>query len=181
MMWVKVHPRSYDHDDTLSLMVPLFRQFMVYNFEKADRQCENQGWAIVVDASEAGISTADRANTEFGIDVMIKYFPRAVKYVAVVDQPWIFRTVLKLIISFLDEELRNLAKFITNEELTQYLHPRYIPVQLNGSHSKPLVVIPEGVTPFRQLAHKWFNEQQTRQLLVAMDDITRQYLAKLSN
>lgn len=152
VLWVKVRARSYEHDDILVL--PLFRQLKIYNFDKTDRFCKNRGWALVVDMSEAGVSITDRANTEFAVNLMVKYFPRAVKYMAVVDQPWLLRTVLRVIINFLDEELRSLAKFISSDELVKYMHLQYIPVQLNGSFAQPFDIIPQGVRPFKELANK---------------------------
>ena len=69
----------------------------------------------------------------------------------VIDLPFILNATAKLILSFMNEELKSTVKFITKNELTQYLDSRHIPVHLKGSYDKQIAYMPSGAKPLEQM------------------------------
>ena len=65
--------------------------------------------------------------------------------------PWILNATSKLILAFMNEELKSTVKFIKKEELTDYLSPNYIPVHLKGSYDKDIGYVPIGAKPLEQI------------------------------
>jgi len=113
-----------------SELTPLIKKFLVYQFEKLDRQTSHQGWATISDSTGSGLSNIDMDFSNFMTDILQTHYPRGPKYMAVVDLPWILNATAKLVMSFMNEELKNSIKFIKKDELPQYIGTEYIPVHL---------------------------------------------------
>ena len=113
-------------------LTPMLKQYVVYVFEKCDRETSNQGWAQVLDSNGTGLSNVDMDFYYFLSDVLQTHYPRGPKYTAVMDLPFILNATAKLILAFMNEELKSTVKFITKDELTQYLESCHIPVSLEG-------------------------------------------------
>jgi len=142
----------------------LIRQYTVYQYELIDRQTSHQGWANAVDSNGMGLSNVDLDYSYFLIDVLQNYYPRGFKYMLVIDLPWILNATSKLVLAFMNEEIRKTVKFIKKDELTNYLDNDSIPVHLNGNYSNCLTTIPDGVKPLDQLSHTKFTEDQIKKI-----------------
>lgn len=129
----------------------LIRQFTVYQFEKLDSQTSYQGWSIVNDPTNMGLSNVDMDFSNFMIDVLQSYYPRAAKYMAVVDLPWILNATSKIIMAFMSEELRNNVKFIKKDELLNYLNADVIPKHLGGNNCNNMNKIPENAKKLTEM------------------------------
>jgi len=142
----------------------LLRQFTVYQFEKADRQTSNHGWGIVNDPTDSGLSNVDLDYCYFLSDVLQSYYPHGIKYMLVVDLPWILNATSKLILAFMGEELRNTVKFIKKKDLPNYLETDSIPLHLDGNYSQSLTTIPQGVEPLEKWTHTKFTSDQIKKI-----------------
>lgn len=140
------------------------KQYVIYLIEKLDSQTSHEGWATVVDSTGSGLSNVDMDFIKFMIEILQTYYPRGHKYIAVVDLPWILNATAKLIVSFMNEELKTRMKFTKKEELTQYMDCQCIPIHLKGSYDKDLVVIPEGVNTLEQLSHTKLSADQIKKI-----------------
>ena len=155
IMWGRIG--AYHKSD----LTPLIKKYLVYIFEKLDRQTSHQGWGTISDSTGSGLSNVDMDFSNFMTEVLQNYYPRGPKYMAIVDLPWILNATAKLVMSFMNEELKNCVKFIKKDELTQYINPEYIPVHLKGSYDKDMVFIPEGVKPLEQLTHIQYSAEHS--------------------
>ena len=100
-------------------------------------------------------------------EVLQNYYPRGIKYQAVVDLPWILSATGNLMMSFMNEELKNSVKFLTSDDLHQYLDQEYIPVHLKGTYDKDMVSVPEGVKTLEELTHTQFSAEQIKKIRAA--------------
>ena len=151
-----------------SCLTDLIKQYAVYQFEKCDSQTSNQGWAIVIDGTGIGLSNVDMDFSNFLTDVLQTHYPRGLKYIAVVDLPFILNATAKLILSFMNEELKSTVKFITKDELTQYLDSSHIPVHLKGSYDKQIAYMPSGAKPLEQIGG--FTAEQIKKIRSIFED-----------
>ena len=134
-----------------SRLTELIKQYAVYQIEKCDSQTSYEGWAMISDNSTTGLSNVDMDFNNFLTDVLQTHYPRGPKYSAVVDLPFIMNATSKLIMAFMNEELKNIIKYITKDELTQYLESCHIPVHLKGSYDKEIEYMPSGAKPLEQI------------------------------
>lgn len=134
----------------------LEKQFLVHHIEKLDAKTSNEGWVLVLDALNAGLSNVDMDFTKFMVIVLQDYFPRAVKHILVIDLPWVLNAFAKLILAFMSEELRNRVKFVKRAELENYISRDEIPVDSNQ--------IPDGVKPLHLLPELGFNKNQIEKI-----------------
>ncbi len=82
----------------------------------------------------------------------------------VIDLPWILNATTKIVMAFMNEELRNSIKFIKKGELPNYFYHESIPIHLDGKNNQMLNEIPEGVKPLDQLTHTKFTSQQIKKI-----------------
>ena len=147
-----------------SELTPLIKKYLVYWFEKLDRQNSHQGWASIIDSTGAGLSTIDIDFCFFTVEVLQNYYPRGLKYICVVDLPWILNATAKLVLSFMNEELRNCVKFIKSEELPQYVNSEQIPVHLKGTYEKDMDYVPKEVRKLEELTHTHYHPEQIKNI-----------------
>ena len=133
-------------------------------FEKLDRETRDQGWAIISDATGAGLSNVELDFLLLITVILQNHYPRGPKYNAFVDLPFILNPMVGRVVSFMNEELKNATKIIKNSELTEYIDKEYIPVHLKGTFDKEVVFIPDGVKPLEELTHFELSAEQIAEI-----------------
>ena len=113
----------------------LLNQYMVYQFEKADRNTTDQGWAVVMDASSLNVLRMDRSFFHFFVEVLNSYYPLAIKYVLVVNMPQTMNWLSKIMIKGMEVETRSMIKFVKEKKLRDYISVKDIPKHLGGKHN----------------------------------------------
>lgn len=104
--------------------------FSIYHNEKLDRQVTQEGWAVVVDCSGAGLSNVNLDYFMGVVTLFQDYYPLGVKYLLVVNLPFLIETTSKVMFQFFNEFTRKVIKFINKEELKNYMNPDLIPEHL---------------------------------------------------
>ena len=110
-----------------SELTPKVKQQSVHVFDKCDRKTTNEGWAMVLDASMVTLLNVDIDTLVWLGNVLMSYYPRGFKYVAIVDTPVLIYALAIFIVNLLNEEIRSRVIFITRERLPTYLDQRFIP------------------------------------------------------
>ena len=105
----------------------MMKEFAVYHFERVDRQTSNEGWLIVGDTHNAGLTNVNLDVKIFLITCLQSYYPRGLKYILVPEFPIILEATVRIVLTFANQELRDRIKFMRNEELRQYLDDEQIP------------------------------------------------------
>ncbi|XP_054154490.1 motile sperm domain-containing protein 2-like [Oppia nitens] len=124
-----------------------FKEFIVWQYESADREAGAAGWGLINDANGAGLANVDIELSRFMIDVLKHYYPGGPRYLLAVDLPWILKATAQLIVSFMNDSLRSIYRAIKSADLREYLSPEWIPIHLGGLYSGPPLgsVIPDNV------------------------------------
>ncbi|XP_054158338.1 motile sperm domain-containing protein 2-like [Oppia nitens] len=165
--------RYYKCSDWLNRFV----EFTVWQFECADRQAGRGGWGLILDSTGAGMSNVDMELTRYLIEVINQYYPRGPRYILAIDLPWHLKATVRLMIGFMSDQLRQIYRSIRSTQLTEYLAPEWIPIQLGGTYKWPLVgqsVVPDGVLSMTNGGGGQFTDDQIKKFYTI-------YKSELSN
>ena len=80
-----------------------------------------------------------------------KHYPGGMKSNLIVDLPLILSGVAKIILALCDQKLKDSIHFIKSKDLSKYLDPEVIPIELNGKRVSE-GVIPEGLQSMKELS-----------------------------
>ncbi|XP_046915509.2 motile sperm domain-containing protein 2 [Dermatophagoides farinae] len=110
-------------------------RFTLYISEQIDKLAGRKGCTTVVNVRHAGLRN-------FQIDIIRmlltipQHYPGLVRMFLVVDQPYLLRTVINILLNVVDEKIRKRMAFISNADLTKYVDPKLIPKSMNGMRTK---------------------------------------------
>lgn len=88
-------------------------------------------FAICFDCSEVGYSCLDMDFLRFIVNLLVQYYPTYCRYAICLDLPWLFRSVWKLVRSWLPEEAQNTVQLITAKQITDFIDPKQVPNCIN--------------------------------------------------
>ncbi|CAG2110034.1 unnamed protein product [Medioppia subpectinata] len=107
---IKKHTQCLDSgcDDRFRTATDAYicRSETIYQFECVDRESEREGWALAVHRTSAGLFSFDTYLYNFQTHVHNDY-PLGPNYMAVVDTPWVLKATALLVMSFMDQHLKN--------------------------------------------------------------------------
>ncbi|XP_054160051.1 motile sperm domain-containing protein 2-like [Oppia nitens] len=146
VLWLQMHRHHKCDEDKWYDMA---KHYIVYWLELYDRNNTHKGgWAMVSDCSQQSLSNVDMDLNSFVVNTLQSRYPKGPKYLLSIDLPWLLNFVAKIVVSFMNDELRAIYKPISSSELDGYIAPEYIPVHLTGGkYDKPLIQVPAGVKP----------------------------------
>lgn len=114
------------------------------------RGIEKDGsFGICFDCLHVSYSCLDMEFLRFLVRLLVNYYPTYCRYALCVDLPWLFRSVWKLVRSWLPEDAQNTVQLITSKQLTDYIDESQIPNSMkindlkssekpaNGKHQFP--------------------------------------------
>lgn len=84
-------------------------------------------FGVCFDCFHVTYSCLDMDFLRYLVRLFVHYYPTYCRYALCVDLPWLFRSVWKLVRSWLPEESRDLVQLITSKELTDYIEEDQIP------------------------------------------------------
>jgi len=92
-----------------------------------DGIAKDGSFGICFDCLHVSYSCLDMDFLRFLVRVLVQHYPTYCRYSLCVDLPWLFRSVWKLVRSWLPEEAQNTVQLITAKELTNYIAEDQIP------------------------------------------------------
>lgn len=133
------------------------RQFVAHNLERVDRAAGEDGFILVMDTNGAGISNIDIDLVRFKLTI-IEHYPCGLKQMLVVDLPWLLNSVMKIIVSFMSPQIKELVEYTKKTEMKKYMDEENIPVSLSGKRDKCL--FPPDLKPLEDIYESLnFNEK----------------------
>ena len=84
-------------------------------------------FGIVFDCHNVSYSSLDMDFLKFLVKLLVQHYPTYCRYSLCLDLPWLFRSVWRLVRSWLPEEARNVVQIITARELTEFVPEDQIP------------------------------------------------------
>ena len=110
----------------------MIRQLGLYHLEQIDSQTSHEMYACVGDMTGVGWANMDWDMIRYIIQLFTYHYPRGFKYLLILDLDWIWTGPAKLILSWLNDELRNRIIFIKYNQLDQYVDLNVLPKNLRS-------------------------------------------------
>lgn len=127
-----------------------YQMFRAHNIAIANKL---NGWSLIFDITNVTMAQYDLPQLLWLINTMLKYYPRTLKAVYVLNTPWIFKKIANFINrAFIPNEWKCVLKFVSNEELRQFITDDNLPDYLNGTCVKSYRDVPEGALPVETVA-----------------------------
>lgn len=113
-------------------------------------------FGICFDCLSVSYACLDMDFLRYLVRILVQYYPSYCRYALSVDLPWLFRSVWKLVRSWLPEEAQNSVHLITSKQLTDFINEDQIPnsQKINDlkGHQKPLKCKHQLPTNFSSIA-----------------------------
>ena len=127
-----------------------YQMFKAHNIAVANKL---NGWSLIFDITNVTMAQYDLPQLLWLINTMLKYYPRTLKAVYVLNTPWIFKKIANFINrAFIPHEWKCVLKFVSNDELRQFITDDNLPDYLNGTCEKSYRDVPEGALPVETVA-----------------------------
>jgi len=87
---------------------------------------------LVFDLADAPLSSLDLPSIQGDIHVLQSYYPECLGACYVVDAPWIFHGLYRIVRGFLDPVVASKINLLKSSELVQFIHPEMVPPRYSG-------------------------------------------------
>ncbi len=87
---------------------------------------------LVFDLADAPLASLDIPSIQGDITILQNYYPECLGQCFVVDAPWIFHGIFKIIRGFLDPVVAAKIEFLKPSEIIKYVHPSMVPSRYTG-------------------------------------------------
>ncbi|KAF4522258.1 hypothetical protein B566_EDAN011954 [Ephemera danica] len=97
------------------------KRFVVYWFERLERQDKGEPISLFFDMSDCGISNMDMEFTKYLIGLFKHYYPYYLNYIIVYDMAWVLNAAFKIIKSWLPARAVEKIKFVSKNTIQEYV------------------------------------------------------------
>lgn len=87
---------------------------------------------LIFDLADAPLASLDIPSIQGDIQVLQNYYPECLGQCFVVDAPWIFHGIYRIVRGFLDPVVVNKIELIKSGEIVKYVHPSMVPKRYAG-------------------------------------------------
>lgn len=146
-------------------MLQAMKEFGMCCLERADCAGNGRGIAVIVDFAQCGFKNLDLSLLFWGTQSARNCFPKGVSYIIVYNLPWIFRAFAKLAISQASSTNRRRLRFLTGNEIKEFIAPENLPDFLGGTCELSYRDVPKGARPAEEVALKYnLTREQARKI-----------------
>lgn len=93
----------------------------------AGRSFKDGSFGICFDCLNVSYACVELDFLRYLVKILVNYYPTYCRYALCVDLPWLFRSVWKLVRSWLPEEAQSTVHLITSKQLTEFIDEDQIP------------------------------------------------------
>jgi hypothetical protein len=91
-----------------------------------------EGVTLIFDVADAPLASLDIPSIQGDIQVLQNYYPECLGRCFIVDAPWIFHGIFRIIKSFLDPVVAAKIELIKSSEIIKFVHPSMVPKRYAG-------------------------------------------------
>lgn len=143
-------------------------------------------FGICFDCLNVSYACLDMDFLKFLVRMLVQYYPTYCRYALCTDLPWLFRSVWKLVRSWLPEEAQSSVQLITSKQLVDYIDPDQIPnsqkiddLKANQKPTKCKHQLPANLSSIGTLAERAqeldLSSSELKQIKVHVDKVRKEY------
>lgn len=87
---------------------------------------------LMFDLSDAPLASLDIPSIQGDIQVLQNYYPECLGQCFIIDSPWIFHGIYRIVRGFLDPVVAAKIELIKSSEIIKYVHPSMVPKRYAG-------------------------------------------------
>lgn len=128
-------------------MVPHAIKWASKFFYDLDVKLQGAFYTVLIDFQGCGVKNAEFEFIWHAINIMRTYLPACLKQILVIDMPKIFKFGWLIVKQLVPESERSLLKFISRQQLFDFIDPKNVPEFLGGSCTRPCqgpLMVPKG-------------------------------------
>lgn len=137
----------------ISEMLPLFKQFLAYNYSQLDKEAEKTGITVVFDLEGITLKNVDLDLLKYIINAL-DYFPKVVTAVYVYELATLFEYLLHMAKSWLSDDKKKLLITTDKKKITSFIDADQLPDFMGGTCKYDYKQVPAGAPTFDALAAK---------------------------
>jgi len=145
--------------------------FFIAVIESVDKQVGHNGYALVIDCSECGISNVSTDLLKFIIATLKTHYPLGIQYCLVYNLPWILRSIWFLVKNWL-AEYQKYVSFANGDEIKNIVDLDSLPKYLGGNCPRSFIKAPDNCPSVYDLAHRHgFTRDEVDKFLKVYEDL----------
>jgi len=153
-MRVKLIKKMPELDDAL-------KEFVAYQIFKLDEECgKMRAIGLVFDCSDISFSNIRFDMLKYLITIMTNYFTWSIKYILVLELPWVLNAIQKMVFAMLPEEAKTLILFKNRKGLIKLIDSQNLPDYLGGTCSIPYNEVPDGCQSLAEIGYERYTLTQ---------------------
>ncbi|KAG9510104.1 Motile sperm domain-containing protein 2 [Fragariocoptes setiger] len=124
-----MYMRAQAHRKWSPKLDEMFKKFVAYQIERVTRANASNGGAFTIcfDCRGSNYACLDIEFLRYLSRLLVQYYPSACRYAVVVELPWIFRSVWKLVRTWLPPEAQESVKFVPLKQLHEIIDQENLP------------------------------------------------------
>lgn len=131
------------------------KAFFVHVYDKVDRASGRQGIALIFDLTNAGFRNLDWDYFRFLTTFASSYSPFGVRYILVLNLPWTLNSFRKVAFQFVSDDVANVLKFVSGDEIFEFIDRENVPDYLGGTCKRNYRSVPRGAKPIEDLVERY--------------------------
>lgn len=152
--------KVYQNIPQLKEGMELFTTYLMFKAHDESVRDHLNGWSIIFDLTDVTIAQCDLPQLFWLINTFLSYFPKSLKQAYVYNLPWVFKRLAAFVLNFVPQEWRLLVKFVSGDEITQYVPRDRLPDYMNGTCRRSYRQVPRGARPVHELAFEKYGMSQ---------------------
>ncbi|KAJ6223757.1 hypothetical protein RDWZM_002302 [Blomia tropicalis] len=134
-----------------SELKPHIMKFVIHEIEFLDRQSLDNGIILINDCKYVGLLSIDIDITRYANEIVMKHYPCMIRQNIVINLSMLLDPFYRIILTFMDDEIRDKTKVLNLKNLDQYLDAEFIPVEYGGKRSVHDVRIPNNTKSYMEM------------------------------
>lgn len=133
---------------------PLIKKFLVLMMEKAEEEIRagSNGFALIYDCEGGSIFNNNMDLLSFLITTFFENYPCSLKYIGLVDLPWVLCAIYNICKNLLPETYRKLFVLLDRKSIHDHIGTSYLPNYLGGKCNIPYRMCPIGCLSLEKIA-----------------------------
>lgn len=142
---------------------PLIKKFLVLMMEKAEDEIRagSNGFALIYDCEGGSLFNSNMDLLSFLITTFFENYPCSLKFIGLIDLPWVLCAIYNICKNLLPETYRKLFLLMDRTTVHEHIGTSYLPDYLGGKCNIPYRICPENCTSLDKIAERESIKQST--------------------